>query len=51
MAKMGNCACGWTIITPLGDEDVKKHVRIHLKDDHPGTILSDEDMQRLIRNL
>ncbi|MDA4114216.1 MAG: hypothetical protein OK474_09240 [Thaumarchaeota archaeon] len=51
MAKMGVCACGWTVISPLGQEDIKKHVMIHLKDNHPGTILTDEDIRRLTRDL
>jgi hypothetical protein len=51
MAEMGTCACGWTVISPLGREDVKKHVGIHLRDHHPGTVLAPEEMEKLIKTL
>jgi hypothetical protein len=51
MGEMGTCACGWTVISPLGREDVKKHVSIHLKDNHPGTVLTPDEMERLIRTV
>jgi hypothetical protein len=51
MAEMASCACGWTVISPLGRDDVKKFVSIHLKDSHPGTVLSLDEMDKLIRTL
>ena len=51
MAKMITCACGWTLISPLGDDDVRKHVNIHLKDNHPGTAVTGEDLQRMIKTV
>jgi len=51
MAKMATCSCGWTVISPLGAEDVKKHTRIHLKDNHPDTVLSDSEMEQLIKSV
>ena len=51
MAKMMTCPCGWTIISPQGDDDVRKHVSVHLRDTHPGTSMTEEDLQRLIKNV
>ena len=51
MAKMMTCPCGWTIISPQGDEDVKKHVSLHLKDVHPGTSMTDEELHRIIKSV
>jgi len=51
MAEMGTCACGWTIISPLGRDDIKKHVSIHLKDNHPGTVLTSDEMDKFIKTL
>jgi hypothetical protein len=51
MASMGTCACGWTVITPLGPDDVKKHVSIHLRDNHPGTVLTADEMDKLIKTV
>ncbi len=42
MAKMIPCDCGWTIISPQGEADVKKHAMIHVKDAHPGMNVTDE---------
>ena len=51
MASMGTCACGWTVITPLGPDDVKKHVSIHLRDNHPGTVLTADELDKLIKTV
>jgi hypothetical protein len=51
MAEMATCACGWTVISPLGRGDVKKHVQIHLQDNHPGTVLSADEMEKLIKTV
>ncbi len=51
MARMMTCPCGWTIISPQGDDDVRKHVMTHLKDTHPGTSMTEEDLQRLIKSV
>ena len=51
MASMATCACGWTIISPVSREDVKKHITIHLKDLHPGTVLAPEEMENLIKTV
>jgi hypothetical protein len=32
MAKLITCPCGWTIISPQGEDDVRKHAAIHMRD-------------------
>ncbi|MDA4111180.1 MAG: hypothetical protein OK439_01470 [Thaumarchaeota archaeon] len=51
MAKMGTCACGWTVISPVGEEDVLMHVRIHLNEHHPGTKITEGELRNLIRSI
>ncbi len=51
MAKMVTCACGWTAISPQGEEDTIKHTALHLKDVHPGTAITREEMKRMIKNV
>ncbi len=51
MAKMSTCPCGFTVISPRGDEDVKKHMSIHLKDAHPGTSMTDEEIGKTIKTV
>ena len=49
MAAMNVCPCGWTIISPLGEEDVKKHTLIHLRDAHPGTSMTEDEIKQHIK--
>jgi len=49
MGNMATCACGWTIISPIGAEDVQKHLLIHLHDTHPGTKVSDGELRTMIK--
>lgn len=51
MASMATCACGWTIISPQGSEDVKKHVMIHVGDAHPGTKVSEGEIRAMIKSV
>jgi len=51
MAKMITCACGWTVISPQGEEDAIKHTTLHLKDVHPGTVITREEMKQMIKNV
>ena len=51
MASINACPCGWTIISPLGQEDVKKHTLIHLKDAHPGMVISDDEIMQHIKTI
>ena len=49
MGNMATCACGWTLISPIGAADVQKHILIHLKDIHPGTSVSDGEIKAMIK--
>lgn len=49
MGAMNACSCGWTIVSPLGAEDVKKHTMIPLKDAHPGTVMTREEIMASIK--
>ena len=51
MGAMNVCSCGWTIISPLGAEDCKKHTMIHLRDEHPGTVMTPEEIMAHIKML
>jgi len=51
MANIATCACGWTVISPMGAEDVKKHILIHLQDSHPGTAVSEGEIRAMIKTL
>ena len=49
MASMVTCPCGWTLISPQGEEDARKHVKIHLTDVHPGSVMTDEELTKTIK--
>ena len=51
MANMATCACGWTVISPQGAEDVKKHVVIHVGDAHPGTKVTEGEIRTMIKSV
>jgi len=51
MAKMVSCPCGWTLISPQGDEDVKKHTMIHVQDAHPGMTMTQDDLTKMIKSV
>jgi len=51
MGNIATCACGWTIISPVGVEDVKKHILIHLRDTHPGTNVSEAEITTMIKTV
>ena len=51
MAKGMMCDCGWTIVSPMGEMDVKKHAMMHIQDAHPGMRMSDQDMMKLIKTM
>jgi predicted small metal-binding protein len=51
MAHMTTCPCGWTVISPQGQEDVKKHLGLHLRDTHPGTSVTDEEIGKMIKTI
>ena len=51
MGKMMSCDCGWTMITPMGEGDLMKHAKIHVKDAHPGMKMSDSDMMKMMKTV
>jgi predicted small metal-binding protein len=51
VASMNMCSCGWTIISPLGADDVKMHTVIHLKNAHPGTAMSEAEIMEHIKTI
>lgn len=51
MAKMISCPCGWTLISPQGDEDIKKHAAIHGNDCHPGLTLTGDEIVKMIKTV
>jgi len=51
MGKMSTCPCGWTIISPQGEGDVKKHMMIHLHDALPGAAMSEEEIGKTIKTV
>ena len=51
MAKMMSCECGWTLITPMGEGDLKKHAMMHMADAHPGMNMSDDMMMKMMKTV
>jgi len=51
MAKMMSCECGWTLITPMGEADLKKHAMMHVADAHPGMKVTDADMMKMMKTV
>ena len=49
MGHMFTCSCNWTLITQEGEDDLIAHVRIHVADAHPGTVMSDEDIRKAVK--
>ncbi len=51
MATMVTCPCGWTLITPQGENDALKHMKTHLSDTHPGSSMTDDEIMKTMRNV
>ena len=51
MAKMISCPCGWTLISPQGNDDIKKHIQIHAKDHHPGLTETEDEVEKMIKTV
>jgi predicted small metal-binding protein len=51
MGTMMSCDCGWTMISPMGEGDVKKHAMMHMQDAHPGMKMSDADMMKMMKTV
>jgi predicted small metal-binding protein len=48
---MMSCECGWTMITPMGEQDLKKHAMMHIADAHPGMQVSETDMKKMMKTI
>lgn len=51
MVKMLTCPCGWTVMSPQGEEDVKKHAAIHMRDAHPGAEMTEEEIRQNFKSV
>ena len=51
MAKMMSCECGWTLITPMEEGDLKKHAMMHIADAHPGMKVTDAEMAKMMKTV
>jgi predicted small metal-binding protein len=49
MGAIGTCPCGWTIVSPQGVEDVKKYSMMHMKEIHPETVVTPEELMTHIK--
>ena len=45
------CECGWTMISPMGEKDLKKHAMMHIQDAHPQMKMTDEQVMKLMRKV
>ncbi|MCI4330350.1 MAG: hypothetical protein L3K19_00680 [Thermoplasmata archaeon] len=48
MGHMVACQCGWTLVSPLGAEDVYGHLKLHVRDHHAGLKVSDSELREKI---
>ncbi len=51
MTAIGTCPCGWSMVSPQGGEDVKKHAMIHMKEFHPDTVVTPEELMTHIKEV
>jgi hypothetical protein len=51
MTKIATCPCGWTVISPQGEDQAAKHSRIHLQDIHPEASISDAEIMKMIKSV
>jgi len=51
MGAIGTCPCGWAIVSPLGVEDVKKYAMMHMKEHHPETVVTPEELMAYIKQV
>jgi hypothetical protein len=49
MAKMMSCECGWTMITPMSEGELRKHAKMHVVDADPGMRMSDADTKKMMK--
>ena len=43
------CDCGWKLSSPMGEDDLLKHGKIHADETHPEMKLSREDLKKYIQ--
>lgn len=50
--KMTTCpACGWTVKSPFGENDIVEHVMLHAKNHHPEMMnAKKEDIKKMIKD-
>lgn len=50
--KMMTCpACGWSIKTPFGENDIVEHAMLHSKNHHPDMMsMKREDIMKMIKD-
>jgi predicted small metal-binding protein len=49
--KTFSCPCGWTLTTPTGEDDIVKHVNMHVKDFHKDMKTTREEIVKKIKNV
>jgi predicted small metal-binding protein len=51
MGKMSTCPCGFIVISPQGEEQVIKHMALHLRDVHPGSSMSEDEIRKTVKTV
>ena len=42
-------ACGWTVKSPWGENDVADHANLHSKNHHPEIKMSKDELNKMIK--
>ena len=50
-AKQFTCACGWTVISPVGEEDTLKYAKMHADEYHSDLNLGPEQLRGSIKTV
>lgn len=50
-AKQFTCSCGWTLISPVGEDDVLKYAEMHANEYHADMNLGREQLKGSIRTV
>jgi hypothetical protein len=48
MGHMVACQCGWTLVSPLGSDDVLAHISLHVRTHHSGLKVSESELREKI---
>lgn len=51
MAKLLSCNCGWTLISPQGEDDLKKHTMQHIAEAHPGMQVGEKEFKAMVKSV